>query len=340
MEAMNKQAQSIKGLEDSLTATFPKVQTQTAIVAALRTQLFEANDRAAAATKRHNETLEAQAAVRDQNRIILLQYKEERDSLREQIASLWGSPRGGKKGALGTRPWWYWQEDLDRRLLHPAGWVVDDGFVAFPSAVSSRIEADYAQSKGTAILTVSLAPAVLHTDRGVMLAPIEFELDLGKKTQRNLKTGEVRAIARRGAPPGAAPKVGSPGRPGRALIGNRPRAQSAATLALPKRTVSSPATIPKSPGRSSAPILTAHPRTHPRRALSLSNNGRSRSFSDPPPKEDDAAPRTGLGSLLSSPVSSPLASPLSSPLPGDRARSRSRSRGMSFDEHFVSATNV
>lgn len=67
------QAAAIEDLENALAAALPKVDTQAKKITELRRELGEANARAAAAIKRHNETLEAQSAARDQNRVILMQ---------------------------------------------------------------------------------------------------------------------------------------------------------------------------------------------------------------------------------------------------------------------------
>lgn len=333
---MNKQAQSIKALEDTLADTIPKVKAQADLINDLRGKLAAANSRVAAATKRHNETIEAQAAARDQNRIILRQYKEERDALRDQVAQLRGSSPGlpRPEAASAKTPWWYWREDPDRRHMHPAGWVMDDGFVAFPSALSSRIEAHHAEHKGTGTLTVSLAPPTVPTDRGTMLAPVEFEIDVGKKTQRNLKTGEVRPIARRGMPSGASPKLPP-----------RQRANSAAAITLPRRSAS--ATTPKSPGRASAPSIAVQMRV-------LSAESRARSFSDPPERRSDS--QNGHRSARSPGPRSPGPRSPGARSPGARSpgalsperapsrtsivSERSRSRILDGDDHFVTATNV
>jgi hypothetical protein len=159
-------------------------------------------------------------------------YKEERDVLKAELAKLraaaaesaatagaQGSSQASRHGdaqALAPRggggmPWWYWREDPERLRLHHPAWVLEDGFVAFPSAVSARIEAHLLGGTG-GTLAVSLAPPP-STDLNAMHAPVEFELDLAARTQKNLKTGEVRPIARRAAPTGMLEGKNSPGRP-------------------------------------------------------------------------------------------------------------------------------
>ena len=104
-------------------------------------------------------------------------------------------------------------------------------------------------------LVVSLAPRG-SGDPNALHAPVDYELDLAARTQKNLKTGDVRPIARRTAPPGVLEGKKSPGRPRAQSMNAKPAKKSPPSLSrVPERSASSAVGSPVSPVQSAIALV-------------------------------------------------------------------------------------